>query len=316
MALSLCGALGGNTGGIKCGVFPGKIMSFAIWGGNLTANEYATAAAIRTALIADSKLSKSDDNKLFLFPLIHNREKNKEANTEQSFTDGLKVVTREGLAGYKFQFFATYAQCVELRKFNNDIVPVIVQDDQKHVWGTQDANNQFIGRQAILFVEGLDHPDDAMVGNTVMCTLTFLDPIETYDEAVFVSPEGNFQTLFTPMVDIELYEKATAASNVVKVSGRAATAEIGKKLDVYSKFSAAMGTGSLWKATNLQTNATFTITGVAANAGGYWAVTLDSTAHTALTTGDKILIENTSPTALDTAGAVGIETIGVIYTKP
>ena len=65
MAIQLCGATGGNTGFIPCAVSPDKLASLAIWGGNLTPSEYDTPAHIKTALVADSKRTKTDASKLF-----------------------------------------------------------------------------------------------------------------------------------------------------------------------------------------------------------------------------------------------------------
>ncbi|MBK7885474.1 MAG: hypothetical protein IPJ81_18040 [Chitinophagaceae bacterium] len=109
MSIQLCGQ-GGNTGGVKCAVSPDKLQTIAIWGGTLTPSEYATLTAAKTTLVADGKLSKNDDSKLFLLPLRMNMENKKEANTEQTFSNGVKVVAREGLPGYRFSYFTSTAQ--------------------------------------------------------------------------------------------------------------------------------------------------------------------------------------------------------------
>jgi hypothetical protein len=48
-----------------------------------------------------------------------NKENKKEANQEQAFSNGVKIVTREGLPGWRFSFFTNMVQMIQLLKFNN-----------------------------------------------------------------------------------------------------------------------------------------------------------------------------------------------------
>lgn len=317
MALQLCGTIGANTGGVRCAASPGKINSIAIWGGQLTSAEQLTLASRKAALLADSKLSKTASDKLFLLPLFLGKESKKESNQETTLSNGLKFVTREGLPGWRFSFKTSASQMAKLRKFNNTIVNIIMQDDQKRVWGSKDSNNALIGRQAQLFFEGLDHIGDDGVEGLGFVNVAFIDAIENYDDAVFVEVDFNFQTTLKALLDVELYEKAAAAANVLKVSGKVDVANIAAPLDVYPEYATTLfTTGSLWKATNLQTGAAITVTGIAPNAAGYGELTLNAAAITALAPGDKVLVETVAPPALDTANVTGIETVGFVYTKP
>ena len=317
MALQLCGLQGANTGGIKCAASPGKINSIAIWGGELTPTEQLTLASRKAAFLADSKLSKTLSDKLFLLPLMLGKENKKESNQEQTLSNGLKFVTREGLPAWRFSFNTSMAQMANLRKFNNTIVNIIMQDDKKRVWGSRDSDNNLIGRQAQLFFEGLDHVDDANTAGIGYVSVAFIDAIENYDDAVFVETDFNFQTTLKALLEVELFEKATATSNVLHVSGRVDVANIAAPLDVYEEYKANLfSTAALWKATNVQTGAAISVTSIANNAAGYGDLTLNSTAISALNSGDLVLVETVLPTALDAAGAVGIETTGFYYTKP
>jgi hypothetical protein len=317
MSLQLCGLQGANTGGIKCAAAPGKINTAAIWGGELTPAEQLTLASRKAAFLADSKLSKTLSDKLFMLPLFLGKESKKEANQEQTLSNGLKFVTREGLPGWRFSFMTSFAQMVNLRKFNNTVVSIIMQDDHKRVWGSKDSDNNLIGRQAQLFFEGMDHIDDANVMGLGYVNIAFIDAIENYDDAVFVEVDFNFQTTLKALLDVQLYEKATATANVLHVSGKVDVANIAQPMDVYTEFSTTLfNTGALWTATNMQTGADITITGVASNAAGYGDLTLNSTAYNALSANDKVLITTVLPTALDTAGVLGIECTSFIHTKP
>lgn len=316
MSIQLCGQ-GGNTGGIKCAVAPDKIQTIAIWGGNLTPAEYETLADIKSTLVADSKLSKSDSNKLFLLPLRVNMESKKEANTEQTFSNGVKVVAREGLPGYRLSYFTSTAQVKKLRQLNNKILPVIVQDAKKNVWGTADADLNFIGRKAILFFDGLDHPADDQTSSVGYFDIMFLDSIENYDEAYFIVTDFNFQTALSALLDVQLFEKAASVDNVLKVSGKVDTAQINAPYDIYEDHKLTLfSTGALWAIKNLQTNAAITVTSIAPNAAGYGDLTVDNAAYTALNSGDKIEVSTVLPPALDAAGVKGIETISFIHEKP
>lgn len=317
MSIQLCGAIGGNTGGIPCAVSPHSGLSIAIWGGKLTPEQYSTANGIKTKLVADSKLTKLSSDKLFLLPLRLGVESKKEANVEQTFSNGTKIVAREGLPGYRFSFKTSQQQNAQLRKFNNQEVSILVQDKNLNVWGTADENLNFIGRRAILFFEGLDHPGDDVVAGIGYVTVMFLDPIENYDTLYFVSPGFNFQTNLKKLFEVQLFQKAVAVSNALKISGKIETANPAAPIDIYADYSTTLfNTASVWKATNVATGGVIDITSIAPNSAGYGVLTLDSTDFGALNSGDKVLIENTSPTALDAAGAAGIETTGFIFTKP
>ncbi|RUP42607.1 MAG: hypothetical protein EKK63_00270, partial [Acinetobacter sp.] len=220
--LSVCGYTGGNTGGIKCAVSPDKWLEWAVWAGKLTPLQLAAAATIKSTLVGHSKLSKTAANKLFLMPTIIDRTRQKENNTEQTVSGGLKFVTREGLPGWRLGFKTSQQQMVELRKFNGLVVPIIFQDAKKNTWGTKDADGNFVGRQAQLFFEGLDGADDATAGGLGYVTIVFIDSVESYDEQYFIKTPFSWQSSFKALVDVQLYEKAAATA----ISAVAATRTI------------------------------------------------------------------------------------------
>jgi len=288
-----------------------------IWGGNLTPTEQLTLASRKAAFLEDSKLSKEDADKFFLLPLFLNKENKKEANQEQTLSNGLKFVTREGLPAWRFSFVTSQAQMKQLRKFNNTIVLVVMQDDKKRVWGSADSDGNLIGRQAQLFFEGLDFVDDASTSGMGYVSVAFIDAIENYDDAAFVETDFNFQTVLKALLDVTLYEKAAATANALKVAGKVDVANLPEPLQVFEEYKTTLfNTGALWTATNLTSGASVTITSMAQNAAGYGVLTLDNTQWTAAASGTKFLIETVDPPALDAGGVVGIETVGFIYTKP
>ena len=315
MAISLCGKTGGNTGGVKCAVSPGKAQALAIWSGKLTTAEMLTQATIKTTLLADSKLSKNAADKLFVLPVVINRENQKEANTEFTFSSGMKVVTREGLPGYRFGFMTSQQQMKNLRKFNDQGVSLLVQDDSLNIWGTVNGDGEFIGRQAKLFFEGLTHVDDASPKGVAYVTVSFIDAVESFDDQYFVSVDFGLNNTLSALIDVQLYQKATAASNVLKISAKIDTGSAAEQLDIYSDFSTALADKTLWTVRNLNTGGAITIDGVAGNANGFWEVTLDSDEFALITNGHVLEVNLVAPQTLDAANAKGIEATSTTYTK-
>lgn len=225
MSISVCGQTGGNTGFVRCAESPDVPQNWAIWGGSLTPTQLLTAAAIKAALLADSKLSKSAAAKLFLMPAIIDRTKNKEANTEQTFTSGLKVITREGLPGWRFGFLTNQAQMKQLRKFNGFVLPVVFQDKKKNTWGTVDGSGNFVGRQASIYFEGLSGGTDSEKAGVGYVEIGFIDAVEAYDDQYFVKTDFSWQAVLKGLLDVQLTQKATATS-VSAVSQTIATGSI------------------------------------------------------------------------------------------
>ncbi|MBK7885473.1 MAG: hypothetical protein IPJ81_18035 [Chitinophagaceae bacterium] len=197
------------------------------------------------------------------------------------------------------------------------MLTVIVQDSKKNIWGTQDADKNFIGRKAILFFDGLDHPGDDQAAGVGYFDIIFLDAIENYDDAFFITADFNFQTALSALLDVQLFEKAVAIANVLKVSGLVDTAQINAPFDIYEDNKLTLfSTGALWAIKDLQTNAAIAVTSIAPNAAGYGDLTANAVAYAALSSGDKIEVYTVLPPALDAAGVKGIETISFIHTKP
>jgi hypothetical protein len=162
----------------------------------------------------------------------------------------------------------------------------------------------------------MDHPGDDTATGVGYFTVAFVDAISNYDEAVFVAPGFNFPTTLSSLLDVQGYEKAVASANVLHISAKVPTGEIGKDIDIYSNYNTLFSTAALWTATNLTSNAAIAITTLALNAAGYGDMTLNSAAHTAAASGTQFLIQAVDPLTLDTNNVVGIEVLSFIYTKP
>lgn len=317
MSYQICGLIGGNTGVVGCGVSEAKTIALGILNKGITPSEYATVAGVKTVLIAADRMSRTLAGKFFPLPLIIDRAKQTVNNTEQTFSGGLKFITAEGVTGWRFGFKTTSAQVKQLRKFNGQVVSLLRQDANRRIWGTFDADNNFIGADATIFFEGLDAPDDATTAGVAYMVVTYLDPVDMYDDNVFIEADFTFQNTLKGLLDVQLFEKLAATANVLHVSGKIATGNLLAPVDIYTDNAATLfNTGALWYAKNLQTGAAISVTGVAQNAAGYGDLTLDATQWGTLSSADKVEVGTVLPTALNAGNVQGIETIPLIYTKP
>ena len=221
MALDiLCSSSGINGGTTECPIAQGVGKYLIVWGGKLTPTQLLSYTTTKAALIADSKKSKNNSNKLVVFPILRDFKINKETNTEVKLADGYSQVVREGLPGYTLDIVSDVYLTHQLRKLNNKRIKYLVVDGNNLCGGTIDANGNFVGRRGKLFTDGLDfHGFDKVDGQT-MVTVTAEDAAESYDNDKYVQLDKTPMLLFSALKDIYLYEKATATTGV----GAAATA--------------------------------------------------------------------------------------------
>lgn len=85
--------------------------------------------------------------------------------------------------------------------------------------------------------------------------------------------------------------------------------------NMQTAYGATLANVANWTAKNMQTGAAFTITSVTQSAPNF-IVTLDTTAWTALASGDKVQINLASAATLNAAGVTPFEGIAIIVTKP
>lgn len=309
MSVTLCGTNGANVGKIECAPSKGKALRMAIFAGSVAPAGYATSALTKAALIAASKLSKKAAGKLHLLPDFLDKESKRENNTEQTFTNGVKIVTREGLDAYQFSFTTNYKQLVSLRKFNNQEVRVIVQDENNLVWGAQKevaGAINFVGAKARLFFDGMGFTADDKATGVCMVNITFLNVNESFDTGAALVPEVDLSSVIEPLIDTQLYEKLQSSTNVRKISLKVPTGLIGQDKDLYADFAPLWVVGN-FTATVSHTGANLPITSVTPNVGGYADFTFDSAAYTALSSGTIILLNVVAPEVLDAANVIGIE---------
>lgn len=313
---SLCGSVGANTGAVKCDRRRGIPKKITIGSKTFDSDDYASASTFDAAYLAALKLATGDADKLYPFPEITGVTDSTEANKESTLgAFGPKITLIEGRPAYVFDVIAGTALEKELRKFNNQQVPVFIHDDASAIWGMLTSAGVFQGTDVL--VHTTPHKfGDGQNGQTTKVSLSFINSGDLYDSAAFIETSLSLSD-FVGLLDVTLAEYAAHASNVYKIKGYVKTASPGTTLNLYDQFSTELANTALWTAF---TGASFTtalaMTSMAINSGNKgWDITFDSTAHTALSTGAKIKINLADPTTLDAADVTGIEGVAVIATK-
>src|SRR5688572_30533978 len=100
MSLSLCSSSVANTGELACDKSRGVLKKIMIFNGSIEAADYTDEAELFAKLVANSKLSKSDSNKIFVINEAQDIADASEANTEGTLGLGFKAVIREGRPAY------------------------------------------------------------------------------------------------------------------------------------------------------------------------------------------------------------------------
>lgn len=310
--IDLCGKVGANTGAINCDPRRANFKTIIIGGAEFDSTDYSTAATFKTAFLDATKLATGASGKLYPFPEFVGVTPNTEANKTATLGNGTVITLSEGRPSYTADLRIGSNLEKALRKFNGAIVPVFSFDDSGKVWGKLDADDNFVGTKAEVFVSGSGF-GDYNNPNLARVSISFQSASDFYDYAAFVDTGFNISDL-EGLLDIELY-KISNATNVYKIGARYNSTNLNGAANIYDNYSAALVVG-LWKATNLTSGAAVTITSVAPDSAlKAFTVTLDSTAYTAMASGTKIQIEWVAPDLLDAADVTGVESQPLIVTK-
>lgn len=317
MALSLCGSTVENTGGIACDKSRGVAKKFFIFNGAFAEADYADAGTFFDALVANSKLSKLDANKVFVLDEVQEIEKTSEANTEGALGLGFKTILREGRPAYRFKFFGGSDQLKRLRKFNNQTVRVVEYDANGVAWVYQ-TGTEAKGFQAKLFFTGNDMATGQNVEEGVIeGYISILSISEYKDNCKWVDlSDYNIEDV-KALIDVQL-AKLSNASNVHKITMIAAGTNLIEGYNIGADFGAAVAlldanfsalSGAGVPATAL------VITSVTYDSAlEALTVTYDSTAYSSATGNIKLVPP--TPTQLDAGDVTGVELLSVTYAKP
>lgn len=316
MALSICGQSVDNLGELQCDKSRGVLKKIFIFNGAVGSSDYATSSALFTKLVANSKLTKTDSNKVFVINEAQDIADASEANTEGTLGLGFKAVLREGKPAYTVKIFAGADLLKRLRTWNNQTVRILEWDANSTLWGTKSGSN-FIGFQAKLFFTGNKLATGQNVEEGVVTfTLSILSTSEYFDNPYWAALDGNIEDI-KPLIDVPL-AYVSAASNVHQISMKIADSNLIEDYNIYDDYGTAIATldanFSSFSGAGDPTTA-LTITSVGTNSTlKTLAVTYDATAY-GTATGNIKLVPPT-PAQLDAANVTNVELISVTYPKP
>jgi hypothetical protein len=313
MSINICATLGGNAGQGDCEVRMKRPKYILPTRGKVfAAADFADEATFKAALIAAMLLPRDDNNKVFCFPLMRVVDDNTADANTQSLADGYEEVLNESLPNYTLQSTSGTCQAQAMVKFNGWQDEVFVIDAAGVFWYVVSLSG---GGQG--FSVGNLYTNPPRFGNSANIvtqkTKLLFGTIEEFKGGLGAIKVSFDPTKLANTVDVVLYEKLVASANVLKIAGKAFCADT----DIYAGYSTALANVARWSAINATTGAAITITSVAVDATNKaWTFTLDSTAHSALPSGGKVIINLVSPAVLAAAGVTGIEGLSFVYTKP
>jgi hypothetical protein len=303
-----------NGGAADCDKARG-IPRYAIIGSyEFDSDDLASIAAFKAALLAQTLVGRDGSGKLIVLPIFADIQKKTADKQTGTLNQGFTEVLREGFPAFDGGMQISNKQAQLLRPLNGQNIKVFIVDHNLNVWGTWTEDETFRGESAKLFMDGDDFTD-GQASKVIYAAISYTD-IEEFKNSSAYFPIDFSVAGYGKLKDVYLEEAIAATDNVFRITGKIKTGRAGYDLDMYEDFSTQIANVARWVATNDQTGAAFTITSVAVNAAGYWTVTLDSTAWTALGAGDSVTLNFAAPSVLHAAGATGIEGVEIVLTKP
>lgn len=317
MALSLCSTSVANTGELACDKSRGVLKKIMIFNGSIAAADYDTEAELFAKLVANSKLSKSESEKLFVINEAQEITDSSEGNTEASLGLGFKAIIREGRPAYTVKIFAGGDLLKRLRTFNNQTVRIFEYDANEVLWGVKSGTN-LKGFQAKMFFTGNKLASGQNVEEGVVTfTMSILSTSEYFDNAVWADLSDYNVEDIVPLIDVQMAYLSNS-TNVHKITMKVADSNAVSDYNIGPDFGTTIATldadfsalsGAGTPATALAiTSITYDATLEALT------VTYDSSAYTAAT-GNLKLIPPT-PAELDAADVTNVELLSVTYAKP
>jgi hypothetical protein len=275
------------------------------------AADLVDSATFKAALLAAFLLSRTDDNKVFCFPLMRVADDNTADAKTETLADGYEEVLNESLAAYTLQSTCGVCQHQGMVLFNGWTDPVYVVDDKNILWYVSTATD---GAQGWSVGNLYTTPPRFGNSSNIVTSKTKI-VFGTVDE--FKSGVGAIKIDFDPTklantVDVPLSEAAAATGYAFKIKGK----QLCAGTDIYASYKTLLDQTGAWKATTAAGLAVVISSAAHDDATSSWIVTLASSPTIAATT--KIKIELVDPTALAalTSPVLGIESVAVTVAKP
>lgn len=314
MSYSLCGKSVANTGELACDKSRGVGKKLFIYNGAIAEADYADETTFLNKLIANSKLSKDDSDKVFVLNELQDLTDASEANKEGSLNLGFKTVLLEGKPAYTAKLFAGGDLLKRLRKFNNQTIRIIEYDANGVFWGTK-SGTTFKGFQAKLFFTGNKIATGQNVEEGVVTlSVSILSTTEYFDNDFWIESTGNVDDI-KALMDVTMTDISNV-DNVYKIGLGIIGSDLLGSYDIWEDYGAAIAATTFTAKTGTSFGTSLAVTSVAADDTlGALTVTFDGTAYTALDGGAKIQLVPPTPTVLDAADVPDTEILPLVITK-
>lgn len=315
---SLCGTSVDNTGEQACDKSRAILKKFYIFNGSIDSDDYVSADVFFDKLVTNSKLSKSDAEKIFPLNEIQDLADSSEANKEGSLNQGFKTVLLEGKPAYTAKFFGGGDLLKRLRTFNNSNVRILEYDSNGVFWGTK-SGTSFKGFQAKLFFTGNKVSTGQNVEEGVVTVIiSILSTSEYFDNAYWVeTPTGTNIEDIKSLIDVKL-AYVSHSSNVLKYSMKIAGSNLLEDFNIGDEYGTEIAALTFTAKSGAGTPTTpLAITSTTYDATNkLLVVTYDSTAYTAVSSGHNIQLIPPTPPTLDAGDVPDTELLSVTHVKP
>lgn len=313
---SLCGTSVDNTGEQACDKSRGVLRKLFIFNGDIAAADYADITTFFNRLVTNSKLSKNDQDKIFVINEAQDLADSSDANKEGSLNLGFKTVLLEGKPGYKMKFFAGSDLLKRLRTFNNQPIRILEYDANGVVWGTKSGTN-FKGFAAKMFFTGNKISTGQNVEEGVVdVSVSILSASEYFDNAYWMETSGNVEDI-VPLIDVSL-AYVSHVTNVLKYSMKIPGSNLIGGYSIGPTYGAMIAALAFTAKSGAGVPAlALAITSTTYDAvNDLLVVTYDSTAYTAVVAGTNIKLIPPTPAVLDAGDVPDTELLSVTHVKP
>ncbi|HUR65462.1 MAG TPA: hypothetical protein VMZ03_03860 [Chitinophagaceae bacterium] len=325
MSTTLCGFVGGNTGGVLCDTKRKTPKKIFLGSKEFSSSEYADPDTLAAAILTACNLNNGNSAKLFPLQEIYEVAVTTEADTKGKLALGPERRLRKGKPSYTYSFETNLYQYQKYLAWDDKVVPAFTLDSANNFWGyragaaayTVNTSN-FKGEQVYVTVSGNGF-EDGNAATTGICTISI-----SYLSVEDFEKRGTYATLpattsagdFNGLKDVMLYEPQAHASNVYKIKMVIPISKLASDLDIYDDHAAAIAAMTFTAFTGATYGSSLTITSVAVDATlKALTVTFDSTAFTALSAATKIKLVPPTVATLVAAGITGLELASVIVVK-
>lgn len=314
MSYSLCGTSVSNTGEQNCDKSRGVGRKLFIFNGGIDAGDYASPDAFLAKMVANSKLSKNDPDKVFVINEMQDIADASDANKEGTLGLGFKAVLLEGKPGYKIKVFAGSDLLKRYRTFNNQTIRLVELDANGVFWVTK-VGASAKGFQAKAFSTGNKLATGQNVEEGVVdISVSILSVSEYFDNCYWIESTGNVEDI-TPLIDVNL-TYISKATNVYKIGMSIPGSNLVGPYNIYDAAGVEIAALTFTAGTGANFATSLAITTVAVDASlKALTVTFDATAFGLLGSGAQIKLFPPTPAALDAGDVTETELIPVIVTK-